>query len=215
MRTHPLGNDREDCQRLVRFFRPSGLRKTGFQEGHALSLNDTPRSSVEKDLMNTPLVRWGLMLFGIAISFLALDILLRRPLMNELASVKRDLANVEKGLHDLVGVKDVAWETNHLLSALQAQKRQLESARAALGDVREFRMSVEKEAQQTGDAVAALDRIAELQKQVVRQREQSAGVEQVLANIFKLHESLISQKPGAARSGDQCKSHGRTASASP
>lgn len=160
-----------------------------------MSLNDTPQSSVEKDLMNIPVVRWGLILIGIATSFLAMDVLLRRPLMKELASVKRDLANIEKGLHDLVGVKDVAWETNHLLSALQAQKRQLESARAALGDVREFRMNVESEAQLTGEAVAALDRIAELQKRVVSQREQSADVEQVLANIVKLHESLVSQKP--------------------
>lgn len=160
-----------------------------------MNLNDTPSSSAEKDLMNAPVVRWGLMLIGIAFVFLAMDILLRRPLLNELASVKRDLASIEKGLHDLVGAKDVAWETNHLLSALQAQKRQLESARAALGDVREFRMSVESEAQQTGDAVASLDRIAELQKRVVSQREQSADVEQVLADIIKLHERLISQKP--------------------
>ena len=159
-----------------------------------MSLNATPQSSVEKDLMNMPIVRWGLMLIGIAIAFLAMDILLRRPLMKELASVKHDLANVERSLHDLVGVKDVARETNHLLSALQAQKRQLDSARAALGDVREFRMSVENEAQQTGDAVASLDRIAELQKRVVSQREQSADVEQVLADIVKLHERLISQK---------------------
>ena len=160
-----------------------------------MSLKAHTDSSVEKDLMNLPVVRWGVALTGIAIAFLAVDILLRRPLMNELASVKQDLANVERSLHDLVGVKDVAWEANHLLSALQAQKRQLESARAALGDVREFRMSVENEAQQTGDAAAALDRIAELQKRVVSQREQSTDAEQVFAGIVKLHESLISQKP--------------------
>ena len=158
-------------------------------------LNDTSHSSVEKDLLSIPIVRWGLMLIGVAFAFLAMDILLRRPLMNELASVKRDLANVDKSLHDLVGAKDVAWETSHLLSALQAQKRQLESARAALGDVRDFRMSVESEAQQTSDAVAALDRIADLQKRVVGQREQTADVEQVLTDIVKLHERLISQKP--------------------
>jgi len=152
-------------------------------------------SPVEKDSINIPLVRWGLMLIGIAISLLAMDLLLRRPLMQELASVKRDLVNVEKSLRDLVGVKDVAWENNHLLSALQAQKRQLEPARAALGDVREFRMSVEHEARQTEEAVACWNRIAELQKRVISQREQSADVEQVLAGLVKLHESLISQKP--------------------
>lgn len=160
-----------------------------------MSLTAHVDSSVEKDLMNIPVVRWGLALIGIAIAFLAMDLLLRRPLMNELASVKRDLANVERSLHDLVGVNDVAGKTNHLLSALQAQKRQLEPARAALGDIREFRMSVENEAQHTGDAVASWDRIAELQKRVVSQREQSADVEQVLAGIVKLYESLISQKP--------------------
>lgn len=162
--------------------------------GLALILNDAPHPSVEKDLMSIPMIRWGLMLIGTAIAFLAMDILLRRPLMTELASVKRDLAQVEKSLQNLVGVKDTAWETNHLLSALQAQKRQLESARAALGDIREFRTSVETEAQQTSEAVASLDRIAELQKQVVSQREQSAAVDQVLADIVKLHERLISQK---------------------
>jgi hypothetical protein len=78
---------------------------------------------VEKDLMNLPMIRWGLTLIGIAMAFLAMDILLRRPMMIELASVKRDLASVERSLQDLVGVKDVAGETNHLLSALQAQKR--------------------------------------------------------------------------------------------
>ncbi len=159
-----------------------------------MSRQEYPQASVERDLMTIPVVRWGLTLVGIAIVFLAIDILLRRPLMHELASVKRDLASVEKNLQELVGAKEVAWEANNLLSALQAQKRQLESARAALGDVREFRMSVENEAQQTSDAVASLDRIAELQKRVVNQREQSADVEQVLADIIKLHERMISHK---------------------
>lgn len=163
--------------------------------GSALLLNDAPQSSVEKDLINLPIVRWGLMLIGIGMMFLAMDILLRRPLTRELASVRRDLAGVERSLRDLVGVKEVAWETNHLLSALQAQRRQLDSARVALNELREFRMSVENEAQQTAEAVATLDQIADLQRQVVGQREQSAGVEKVLADIAHLHERLIAQKP--------------------
>ena len=176
---------------LFSAFRSAWDRLSG---GHALLLNETPQSSVEKDLLSIPIVRWGLMLIGIAFACLVMDILLRRPLMNELVSVRRDLANVEKSLHDLVGTKDVAWEASHLLSALQAQKRQLESARAALGDVREFRMSVETEAQQPSDAVASLERIAELQKRLVSQREQAAAVELALTDIVKLHESLLSQK---------------------
>ena len=159
-----------------------------------MSLHDTTQTSAEKDLLNAPIVRWGLVLVGIAIGFLALDIMLRRPLMQELASVRRELVTVEKSMRDLVGVKDVAWETSHLLSALQAQKKQLESARAALGDVREFRQSVEIEAQQTGDAVASLDRIVELQKRVTSQRESVVAVEQVLSDIVKLHQRLLLEK---------------------
>ena len=160
-----------------------------------MARNEFPQASAERDLMTIPVVRWGLALVGIAMIFLAFDILFRRPLMIELASVKRDLFNVEKNLHDLVGVKDAAWETNNLLSALQAQKRQLETSRSALGQLREFRMSVESEAQQTSDAVASLDRIIELQKRIASQREPVGAVEQVLADIVQLHERLLAQKP--------------------
>ena len=159
-----------------------------------MSLHDTTQTSAEKDLLTAPIVRWGLVLVGIAIGFLALDIMLRRPLMQELASVRRELVTVEKSMRDLVGVKDVAWETSHLLSALQTQKKQLESARAALGDLREFRQSVEIEAQQTGDAVASLNRIAELQKRVAGQSESVVAVEQVLSEIVKLHQRLLLEK---------------------
>ena len=160
-----------------------------------MSRNELSPASAERDLLTIPVVRWGLSLVVIAMIFLAIDILWRRPLMNELASVKRDLVGVEKNLHELVGVKEVAWETNNLLSALQAQKRHLETSRAALGELREFRMSVESEAQQTSDAVASLDRIIELQKQVANQREPVGAVEQVLAGITQLHERLVAQKP--------------------
>ncbi len=127
--------------------------------------NEQSQVSVEKDLLNNPYVRWGLMLIGVAISFLVLDIMLRRPLLRELAMVKRDLASMQKGLHELVGAKDVAWESSNLLSALNVQKRQMESARSALNDLRDFRQSVELEAQKSSDAVATLERIGALQRE--------------------------------------------------
>ena len=159
-----------------------------------MSLQENNSTYTEKELLRSPIVRWGLMLVGIAIGFLTLDILLCRPMMQELESVKRELVTVEKSLRDLVGVKEVAWETSHLLSALQTQKKQLESARAALGELREFRQSVETEAQQTGDAVASLDRIVQLQKRVAGQGESVVAVDKILSEIVKLHERLVSEK---------------------
>jgi hypothetical protein len=172
-------------------FRPRDGRLSG---GLALSVYDSTQTSAENDLLNAPVVRWGLVLIGIAIGFLTLDIMLRRPLVRELASVRRELASVEKCMQNLVGMKEVAWESSHLLSALQAQKKQLVSARAALGVLSEFRQSVETEAQQTGDAATSLNRISELQKRVVGQSESVVAVEQVLSDIVKLHQRLLLEK---------------------
>ncbi len=173
-----------------------GLRPESaiFEGGMTLYVHDQSEMSQEKDLLNNPYVRWGLMLVGMAICFLALDILLRRPLLRELALVRHELASVEVRLHDIAGAKDQAWETSNLLSALNAQKKQLEPAKNALTGLREFRQRVEMEAQKTSDAVASLDQMIELQKRVASQHESVANVEQVLSEVVKLHERLLAQK---------------------
>lgn len=127
--------------------------------------NEQTQVSAERDLLTNPYVRWGIVLVGVSMGFLALDMMLRRPLLRELAMVKRDLAVMQKSVTDLTGVKDVAWESSNLLSALHAQKRQLESARAAISDLRDFRQAVEIEAQKSNDAVGQLEKIASLQRE--------------------------------------------------
>ena len=117
-----------------------------------MSVNTQTQVVPEKDLLSNPYIRWGLMIVGLAVGFMMLDIMMRRPLMRELALIKREMANVEGRLHNLVGAKDQAGETNSLLSALIAQRRQFENAKSALSDLREFRQQVEIEAQATNDA---------------------------------------------------------------
>ncbi len=157
-------------------------------------LNEHTSSSPERDLLSNPYVRWGLMLVGIFIGFLALDIMLRRPLLRELAYVKRELATVEQDMQELIGTTGQAWETSNLLSALNAQKRQVEPARAALADLREFRQSVEMEAQKTSDAVASLNQIIELQQRVSSQRESLSDVEKIWSDVVGLHDRLLAEK---------------------
>lgn len=159
-----------------------------------MSVNVQTQMAQEKDLLHNPYIRWGLLIVGIAVGFLALDVMMRRPLMRELASMKREMASVEGRLHDLVGAKDQAGETNNLLSALIAQKRQFETAKSALSDLREFRQQVELEAQGTGDAAAALDQMVALQKRVAGQRLSVSPVSEVLSEIVRLHEGLVAQQ---------------------
>lgn len=159
-------------------------------------LNDTPASAVEKDLMSIPIVRWGLTLVGIAMALLAMDIMLRRPLLQELASVRRELSDVEKSLHELVGTKETAWETNHLLSALQAQKKQLDSAKSALSDVREFRFSVENEAQQLDESIASLSRIAKLHQQVIEASKDTEAATVEAQKLGDLRTKVLESSAG-------------------
>ncbi len=174
--------------RAIRLLRPA------IDGGLTLSVHAQTHLTLEKDLLNNPYIRWGLMIVGVSIGFLILDIMMRRPLLRELAAIKHEMVTVEGKLHDLVGAKDQAWETNNLLSALTAQKRQFETAKSALTDLREFRQRVEMEAQQTGEAVAALDQIVALQKRVAGQRLSVAPVAEVLSEIVRLHEGLLAQK---------------------
>ena len=170
-----------------------------------MSVNTQTQVVQEKDLLSNPYIRWGLMIVGLAIGFLMLDIMMRRPLLRELALIKREMANVEGRLHNLVGAKDQAGDTNNLLSALIAQKRQFESAKSALIDLREFRQRVELEAQETNEATAALDQIVALQKRVAGQRLSVSPVAEVVAEIIRLHEDLLAQKTAQQEAADSLK----------
>ncbi len=150
----------------------------------------------DHDLISHPVVRWGVPLIIVAIGCLTLDITVRRTLLRELAAVRQELSGVESRLQSLVSVKDQAWETNDLLSALTAQKRQLDSARSALASVREFRRQVEIEAQNTGEAVAALDGIVKSQQLV---REAGRDIEQTdvtLQKVANLQTKLLENSAG-------------------
>ncbi len=159
-------------------------------------LNEHIHTTREKELFDIPLVRLGLLLVGIGIAFLAMDIMLRRPLLRELAHIKHDLATVEGRLQELTGAKDQAWETSNLLSALNAQKRQLTTAKAALADLREFRQHVEIEARKTSDAAAAMTQIADLQQQIrgAAQNAETAAIE--VAKLGDLRTKVLENSAG-------------------
>lgn len=170
-----------------------------------MSLNTQTQVVPEKDLLTNPYIRWGLLIVGLALGFMMFDILMRRPLLRELALIKREMANVEGRLHNLVGAKDQAGETNSLLSALIAQRRQFESAKSALSDLREFRQKVELEAQTTNEATAALDQIIALQKRVAGQRLSVSPVSEVVSEIIRLNEGLIAQKTAQQEAAESLK----------
>ena len=68
---------------IIRAIRP---QRPVIDGGLALSFNEQTQISPERDLLNNPYIRWSLMIVGVSIGFLVLDIMMRRPLLRELAS---------------------------------------------------------------------------------------------------------------------------------
>ena len=103
------------------------------------------------------LTKWGLLGVGLAVGFLGMNLFVTRPLTARIERLETELATVETGMQDLVGVRDEVWQTSNLLSSLKAQRQQVAEANQALKDMREFREQFITEA---GYTQAAADSLA-------------------------------------------------------
>lgn len=132
------------------------------------------------------------MLFvGLAIGFLGMDIMVRRPMMRELASVRTELSTVERDMEELVGVRNQVWETNNLLTSLKSQYRQLEDARVSMSALAQLCSEIESGAGHTGKAFARLDRLVGLQNAVLRNSENVESAEVNLDRMVAMQGHLV------------------------
>ena len=132
------------------------------------------------------------MLFvGLAIGFLGMDIMVRRPMMRELATVRTELSTVERDMEELVGVRNQVWETNNLLTSLKSQYRQLEDARVSMSALAQLCNEIETGAGHTGAAFAKLDRLVGLQNAVLRNSENVESAEVSLDRMVAMQGHLV------------------------
>ncbi len=94
--------------------------------------NSVTNGKAPNEFVGTPAFRWSMLFVGLAVGFLGMDIMVRRPMMRELSQVRSELSSVERDMEELVGVRNNVWETNNLLTGLKSQYRQLEEARLRL-----------------------------------------------------------------------------------
>ena len=78
-----------------------------------------------------PRTKWGLLGVGLAVGFLGMNLFITRPLVARIAKLETELATVEDGMQDLVGVRNEVWQTSNLLNSLKAQRQQPCVERAA------------------------------------------------------------------------------------
>lgn len=149
------------------------------------------QSSASNDFVASPAFRWSMLFVGLATGFLGMDIMVRRPMMRELASVRTELSSVERDMEELVGVRNQVWETNNLLTSLKSQYRQLEDARVSMAALAQLCSEIQTEATHTTAAFSKLDRLVGLQNAVLRNSENVESAEVSLDRIVALQGHLV------------------------
>jgi hypothetical protein len=159
--------------------------------GATLLISGHDQSSATNEFVASPAFRWSMLFVGLAIGFLGMDIMVRRPMMRELASVRTELSSVERDMEELVGVRNQVWETNNLLTSLKSQYRQLEDARVSMSALTQLRTEIEEEAGHTTAAFAKLDRLVGLQNAVLRNSDNVESAEVSLDRMVAMQGHLV------------------------
>jgi hypothetical protein len=156
-----------------------------------LLISGHDQSSATNEFVASPAFRWSMLFVGLAIGFLGMDIMVRRPMMRELASVRTELLSVEHDMEELVGVRNQVWETNNLLTSLKSQYRQLEDARVSMSALAQLCTEIETGAGHTSVAFAKLDRLVGLQNAVLRNSENVESAEVSLDRMVAMQGQLV------------------------
>jgi hypothetical protein len=189
-----------ECVALTCCDRNSGTLPEGFS-----ALEDTPllisgnESSAVNDIGASPAFRWSMLFVGLAVGFLGLDVMVRRPMMRELAQVHNDLKTVEGSMDDLVGQRNHVWETNNLLTSLKSQYRAFEEARVSLSAMKLLRKEIETESTKTKGALASLEQLVSVQNSILSNTQNVSVAEGSLDRMIAMQQDVVD----AAQSSEQ------------
>lgn len=154
-------------------------------------LSSTDHTSATPDFVAGPAFRWSMLFVGLAVGFLGMDLMVRRPMMRELARVRVELSTVERDMEELVGVRNQVWETNNLLTSLKSQYRQLEDARVCVTAMEQLRKEIEAEAEHTAAAFNRLDRLVGLQNRVLSNSANIETAEEQFERMMTMQEQVV------------------------
>ncbi|MFP6763108.1 MAG: hypothetical protein VB858_05810 [Planctomycetaceae bacterium] len=152
--------------------------------------NSDTNGRAATDFTSTVAFRWSMLFTGLAVAFLGMDIMVRRPMMRELAQVHSQMAAVEQGMEELVGVRNQVWETNNLLTSLKSQYRQLEDARQTVTVMQQLRKEIDDESRHTTAAFASLDRLVGIQNAIVSNTDSIQTAEEHVDRMAMLQDQV-------------------------
>ncbi len=148
-----------------------------------------------RDIANVAIV-W---LMGIT----AMYVFVTRPMIQEISSLKTRIQDMETGMQQVAGLRDSAWRTNDLLSALTQQTHAISRAEKSLQDMRTLRQSLEQEASELAPAFDSLSQMGRLRQNVIAEASYLDQTRNLIARLgtFETQNQLFAMEL------DSCSNH--------
>lgn len=137
-------------------------------------------------------IRWASLVIGLLMGVIAMDLVVRRPLMRELATTRTNMSHMQRELEKLVGVRDQVWETNNLLTGLKAQNRQIEEARVSVIAVQQLCKELQAENEKMQSAFNSLDQLVALKTSVLKSGAETDQAQTQAAHLVALQKTVVS-----------------------
>lgn len=137
-------------------------------------------------------IRWVPIIVGMLLGIIAMDLVVRRPLMKELALTRTQIITVEREVEKLVGVRDQVWETNNLLTGLKAQQRQLSDAQRSVQEMQQLCKELTAETEKLPASFSSLDQLVSLRVAVLRGAEEAEKAKQQADHLVALQTQVVS-----------------------
>lgn len=134
-------------------------------------------------------------LVGLGVGWSILQVTVTRPLTREVIGLHSELSDLTARMDQLVAVRDVAYQAQDLLSALEAQRQTLAAAHESLTAIRELRGEIEQESRQTAEAMVAMQQLAALQSNVLAAGREAAVSQNAVQTIADLNSRLAALEP--------------------
>lgn len=127
-------------------------------------------SLMDNQLAGQQKTSWLMLAAGLAVGFVGLQLFVAGPMSREIQQMRRDLAQVERRMNNLVGARDAVADANTLLAGLQTQQAQIEAARESLQSIRKLQGDLIDEAGRNPAAARSLGLVKSLHARLIDQK---------------------------------------------
>lgn len=159
-------------------------------------MSNKDRYSSSAGVESAASLRWSAIVVCFTIGIVAVEFMIRRPMMREMASLRSNIVGMQRDMESLVGVHNQAWETNNLLSSLKAQYRQIEDGRASIESIKRLNEELETETAKLSKAFASLDQLINIKNRVLKQSETNPMAQSNLDQMVALQDRISNNSEG-------------------